>query len=89
MKNDLTSEVIERLKRATKLPGEVIAQKLRELAINKAMRRLEAEGKSPFDIGREGFEALVADEEKNITVSAATRAGLASLIALIMSLMVG
>jgi hypothetical protein len=89
MESFTASDIVDKLAEATNLPTDKIKKKLREMAINNTMRKLESKGKTPFDVGKEGFEILVAEEEKTITVAAATRTGLAALITALMSLMIG
>ena len=54
------SDIVDKLAQATKIPSDKIKQKLREVAINNTMRYLESIDKTPFDVGKERFEVLVA-----------------------------
>ena len=74
MTDSNSSNLIERLAEFKGESTDKVKKVLRNRAINKAMDHLSLIGKSPFDIGEEKFEELVAAKEKDIVDDLKTKA---------------
>lgn len=60
--------IIDKISKYTRIPSDAIKQKIRNKAISNVISHLEKHHKTPFDLGEEEFEVVVADEEQKIIV---------------------
>jgi len=70
----MADNVFDKIAKAKGITTDKVNQWVRDKAIADAVKHLSSVGQTPFDIGEEKFEVLVAEKEKEFTSELKTKA---------------